>query len=193
MLAGLSRTIESNSDIIYVSSFVTRHQSSPSPHLHDKLWFNTPYLTKGPTCQTPTIPYLNYHHANNPTISTLPATTPFPLPSSLSIYLPLRLNHNEIHRQPHNPQHRTHTRRNNTRLRIPPSPVLLTIHTQYIPRCRLMLEILTWSSTGVRSPSVWATAIYLRGAVGVGDEVSGKRGEGYGVDYLGRFGDFVVG
>ena len=56
-----------------------------------------------------------------------------------------------------------------------------------------MLEILTWSSTGVRSPGVWITAVYFLGAVGVGDGGGGERGEGYGIGYLGRFGDVVVG
>ena len=155
-----------------------------------------PYLTKGTTCKTSTFPDPN-NHANNPTIATLPATTPLPLSSSSSIYLPLRPNHNKIHRQPHNPQHRTHTQRNNIRLRIlPPGPkpllLLLPIHTQYIPRCRLMLEIFPRSSTCVRIRSVWITAGFLLGAVGVGDGVGRERGEGYGVDYYWGFGDVVV-
>ena len=193
----INRVVLSTGDFIKLWLQDCLERSSPIPMsstLRDpsrQTFIQHPYLTKGPTCKISTIPYPTHHHANNPAIATLPATTPLPLLSS-SIDLPLRLNHNEIHRQPHNPQHRTHTRRNNTSPRIPPSPVLLPIYTQYIPRCRLMLEILTWAFTCVRSPSVWMTAVYLLGAVGVGDGVSGKRGEGYGIDYLGRSGDFVL-
>ena len=53
-----------------------------------------------------------------------------------------------------------------------------------------MLEILPCPSTGARCPIVGITAVYnLLGAVGLG----GERGEGYGVEYLGRFGDGLVG
>ena len=53
-----------------------------------------------------------------------------------------------------------------------------------------MLEVLPCPFTGLRSPGVWISAVYILGA---GDGVGGVRGEGYGIDYLGCFGDGVVG
>lgn len=54
-LAGLSRTTESNPNIIYASRFLPWRQLFPSASLHDKLSHNTPYLTNGPISKMSTI------------------------------------------------------------------------------------------------------------------------------------------